>query len=215
MGGVLAGAGAHGSTPVRERLTPKQELWVACYLVHLNATRASIEAGYTKHPEASRVHGSRMLTKANVLEAVERRRQLVIEKLNVTADMVVSELAAVAFATLDDVARGMGRGRPDSERQLPKRAAKIKFRRTRTLGKDEDEDDVEVEHVEFVMHDKVAALKLLGQHLGIEGLVRGPKKVELHQHNERTFNLGAKFDEVDVEELLRAAEVVGPGEPET
>ena len=203
-----------------ERLTPKQELWVACYLVHLNATRASIEAGYTKHPEASRVHGSRMLTKANVLEAVERRRQLVIEKLNVTADMVVSELAAVAFATLDDVAPWDGTGAtliPSEQLERRKRAAVkgIKFRRTRTLGKDEDEDDVEVEHVEFVMHDKVAALKLLGQHLGIEGLVRGPKKVELHQHNERTFNLGAKFDEVDVEELLRAAEVVGPGEPET
>lgn len=203
-----------------ERLTPKQELWVACYLVHLNATRASIEAGYTKHPEASRVHGSRMLTKANVLEAVERRRQLVIEKLNVTADMVVSELAAVAFATLDDVAPWDGTGAtliPSEQLERRKRAAVkgIKFRRTRTIGKDEDEDDVEVEHVEFVMHDKVAALKLLGQHLGIEGLVRGPKKVELHQHNERTFNLGAKFDEVDVEELLRAAEVVGPGEPET
>lgn len=202
-----------------DRLTAKQELWVSYYMVHNNASRATLEAGYSKNPDSARVIGARMLAKVNISEAISRRRQLVIERLNVTADMVVSELVAIGFAELSDVAPWDGTGAtliPSDELERRKRAAVkgMKFRRTRTVAKEEGEDDVIVEHVEFVMHDKVGALKLLAQHLGIDGLAKGPKKVELHQHNETTFNnLGAKFEQMDVEELLRAAEGVGPGEP--
>ena len=58
-------------------VTPKQERFVAEYLIDLNATQAAIRAGYS--PETAKQQGSRLLTIADVKRAVESANQAIVE----------------------------------------------------------------------------------------------------------------------------------------
>jgi len=78
-------------------LTPKQERFVAEYLVDLNATAAAGRAGY-KDPNI----GRQLITKPNVSQAIQARRQELARKLEVTQEQVMAELAAVAFQEASD-----------------------------------------------------------------------------------------------------------------
>lgn len=50
-------------------ITPKQQRFVAEYLIDLNATQAAIRAGYS--PNTASVQSSRLLTKAKICEAIK------------------------------------------------------------------------------------------------------------------------------------------------
>lgn len=75
-------------------MTPKQERFVAEYLIDLNATQAAIRAGYSA--KTAVVQGSRLLTNANVAAAVAAARTKVAGKLEVTADRVIGGLLVEA-----------------------------------------------------------------------------------------------------------------------
>jgi len=78
-------------------LTPKQERFVAEYLVDLNATAAAGRAGY-KDPNI----GRQLITKPNVSQAIQGRRQELARKLEVSQEQVISELAGIAFHEAND-----------------------------------------------------------------------------------------------------------------
>jgi phage terminase small subunit len=169
------------------RLTPKQRLFVECYLVHYNGTKAALEAGYSKNPDSARAHATKMLAKAHISEAVKLGQRRIIEKFEVDADMVVAGSGAIAFTNLDEVAPWDERGTMIiASADLPWRvraAVKgLRIKRTRRVeGRrnlvkrivdgveiERAEDEAwEIEEVEWRMHDRVAALKMLGQHLGM------------------------------------------------
>ena len=77
-------------------LTPKQERFVAEYLIDLNATQAAIRAGYSA--KTAQEQSSRLLSNVIVQRAVEAGRQKTAEKLEITREMVASEYAKLAFA---------------------------------------------------------------------------------------------------------------------
>lgn len=52
-------------------MTTKQELFIQNYLVHFNATRAAIEAGYSE--DTARAIASENLTKPDIKEVVDKR----------------------------------------------------------------------------------------------------------------------------------------------
>jgi phage terminase small subunit len=76
-------------------LTPRQQRFVAEYLVDLNGTQAAIRAGYSRN--GAEVTASKLLRIAKVqrfVTAAQEERQTTTE---VSADRVVRELAKIAF----------------------------------------------------------------------------------------------------------------------
>jgi phage terminase small subunit len=80
----------------KDKLTPKQEMFVKEYLVDLNATQAYLRAGYKCNEEVARRNASRLLTKADVARAIEEANQKRAEKLELTAEWVLENLKNVA-----------------------------------------------------------------------------------------------------------------------
>jgi phage terminase small subunit len=78
-----------------KKLTKKQELFVAEYLVDLNATRAAMVAGYSE--KTAKAQGSRLLTNVDVSEAIAAKHGKRLTNLEITADRVLQEIAKLAF----------------------------------------------------------------------------------------------------------------------
>jgi phage terminase small subunit len=77
-------------------MTPKQDRFVAEYLANgLNATQAAIAAGYSE--KTAQQQGSRLLLNGEVAAAVAGKTNLMLEKLEITADMVLQEIGKLAF----------------------------------------------------------------------------------------------------------------------
>lgn len=153
----------------KDGLTPQQKLFAHEYLIDLNGKQAAIRAGYSEKTAESQA--SRLLSNVKVKAAVEKALEKVHRKLEVTVERIEAELAEIAFA---DIAEQVEVNEDGSIKvktfdQMPKGASRsisgIKERRRILSG---DDGDVTMEAtLELKNHDKVAALKLLGQHKGM------------------------------------------------
>lgn len=76
-------------------LTQKQSLFVAEYLIDLNATQAAIRAGYSTKTAA--VIGFENLTKPNIQAAIDAAMKARAQRTEVTQDRVLAEFAKLAF----------------------------------------------------------------------------------------------------------------------
>jgi phage terminase small subunit len=76
-------------------LTRKQELFVAEYLIDLNATRAASAAGYSK--KGADVTGSKLLVNPKVSEQIAKKSEKRLEKLELTGERIIDELKKLAF----------------------------------------------------------------------------------------------------------------------
>ncbi len=140
------------------RLAPnqKQQRFVAEYLVDMNATQAAIRAGYSAR--TAKQQGSRLLTNADVVAAIARKQAKIADKLEMTAERVLTELALLGFSNMQDFASTGAAGRPaidcsKLERDQWAAVSQIKI----------DEDGA----VTLKLYDKRAALVDLGKHLGL------------------------------------------------
>lgn len=79
----------------QDKLTPKQSMFVAEYLVDLNATRAAISAGYAA--KNADTQGARLLVNVKVASAIAVKQGKRLQKLEISADRVLQELAKLAF----------------------------------------------------------------------------------------------------------------------
>jgi phage terminase small subunit len=84
-------------------LTDKQRRFADEYLIDLNATRAYM----TAYPAIKRLHtaesnGSRLLRNAEVLAYIQERQQARQDRTEITQDMVLHEIAAIAFETVSE-----------------------------------------------------------------------------------------------------------------
>lgn len=147
------------------KLTEKQKLFVQEYLVDLNATQAANRAGY-KNPEI----GRQLITKNNVSAAISEAMQDRAERVEITQDRILRELAAVAFADASTYAQVVDKKVKDfagkdvtiravevlpTEKLTPKQRAAL-------AGIKEGKNGIEVK-----LNDKMQALELLGRHLGM------------------------------------------------
>ena len=138
------------------KLTDKQKRFASEYLVDLNATAAATRAGYSEKTACEQ--GSRLLANAKVKEEIKKRQIKLQDKLEITQEKVLEELAAIAFANGTNFATITQSGRvqltPTSELSENKKKAVASIK--------EGQYGVEVK-----LHDKVRALELLGKHLGV------------------------------------------------
>lgn len=81
-------------------LTPKQAAFVQEYLIDLNATQAATRAGYSTKTAYS--IGDELLRKPEIRQAIEAATAERQGRTQVDQDMVIEELAAVAFADVDE-----------------------------------------------------------------------------------------------------------------
>ena len=84
------------------KLTAKQQRFCDEYLIDLNATQAAIRAGYSKK-NADKI-GSELLGKTRVAEYISERKADRMVRTEITQDMVLKELANIAFSNAADYA---------------------------------------------------------------------------------------------------------------
>lgn len=149
-------------------LTCKQRLFVAEYLIDLNATKAAERAGYSR--ATARQQGARMLSNAVISAEIAEQQATRFRRLEISADAVLQELAKIAFANMLDYIRitPTGEARVDLSKLTREQAAAIGEITVEEFMErtGEGEDGLEkVKRVKFKLSDKRAALVDLGKHL--------------------------------------------------
>ena len=164
--------------PRKGDLSAKQETFCQEYLVDLNGTQAAIRAGYS--PFSARDIACDLLTKANIRARVDELMAARSMRTEITADVVIRELARIALVNPTDVIDAdtaeLVRGATEDHRAA---IQSIKVRQK------PGEFGTEIER-EIKLNDKVKALELLGKHLGmytekkeLSGPGGGPIQVEV------------------------------------
>jgi phage terminase small subunit len=82
-------------------LTPKQERFIAEYLIDLNATQAAIRAGYS--PKTAYSIGNENLSKPDIALRVKQRRDEVAKVAELTQEWVLSNLKDVVSKSMQAV----------------------------------------------------------------------------------------------------------------
>lgn len=162
-------------------MTDAQKRFCDEYLIDLNATRAYKVAYSTcKKDDTARANGSRLLANANIQEYITEKMKERELRTEITQDMVINELAKIAFFDIKEIYNDNGTlknikeigkktsGAISSIKTLQKaEAMKISI-----TTDEQNSNDVPIEHiqeqtVELKTNDKVKALELLGKHLGM------------------------------------------------
>ena len=142
-------------------LTPKQKLFVKEYLVDLNATQAAIRAGYSEKT-AYRI-GANLIQKSSVSIAIQKALARREKRTEVTSDMVVRELARIAFSDTRKLFNEDGSMKLPHEMDDDTAAA--------LAGVDTFEESDKGAIIGYTRKvkrwDKTRALELLGKHLGM------------------------------------------------
>lgn len=140
-------------------MTPKQQRFVDEYLIDLNATQAAVRAGYSA--KTAEVQGPRLLGNVGVAEAIRAGQARIADKLHVTQEAVVKELARIGFSNMRDFASFNADGvtLKDLE-EMDEDAARCVAEVSQTVTK-------EGGAIRFKLHDKKGALDSLARHLGM------------------------------------------------
>lgn len=147
------------------KLTDKQALFVQEYIVDLNATQAAIRAGYSE--DTAGVIGYENLNKPYIADAIQEAMDLRAERVGITADRVLVELARMGFADIRHIFTASGELRdiatlPD-EVAAAVQQVEVVTKPSADLDKDGNRT---VEYVHKIkLADKKASLELLGKHL--------------------------------------------------
>jgi len=154
----------HVRTYRRKGLTLLQERFVHQYLIDGNSTQTAIRAGLGGNPMRA---GVRMLKHREVARAIQRERAAAAARLDITADRVKAELAAIAFASIADVADWGPDGvtlKDKAALPVADRAAiaEISAEKTQSGG-------VTRQRAHVKMRSKQQALDALAKHLGLYG----------------------------------------------
>ena len=150
------------------------------YIIDLNCEAAAIRAGYS--PKYARGNAHKLVANSCIKEYIQKRKADRIERTEITQDMVISELAAIAFSNAADYAAVVEKdaviqteegaaiplydeeGNPVKYRTVePVLTADLTDKQKRALSVIKKGRD----GFEIKPYDKVRALELLGKHLGM------------------------------------------------
>lgn len=141
------------------KLTPKQRLFVQEYLIDLNAKQASIRAGYS--PANAEFQGHQLIKNPKVKQAIELAMYEREQRIKVTQDRVIQELAKIAFINPTDVVNSYDASLHNgATREDTAAISSIRVRRIPS------KNGMGIER-EIKLNDKIRALDLLGKHLGL------------------------------------------------
>jgi len=141
------------------------------FIIDMNATRAAKDSGFSEKTAYSQ--GQRLLKNVEIQKRIAELQQERAEKTEVTQNMVIKELAIIAFSDLKDyieVIEDTGAIRAKSFEEMPegKSRALQSIKEDRVIKESADGKQVTVyDKINFRLHDKIKALELLGKHLGM------------------------------------------------
>ncbi len=142
-------------------LNERQARFVAEYLLDLNATQAAIRSGYSA-ATANQI-GARLLANVKVAAAIAEAQAARSRRTEVTADRVVLELARIAFGDPRRVMSwGPGGVTLRGSGELSDEEAAIVAEASQTVTENGGT-------IRLKVCDKLGALRLLAQHLGMLG----------------------------------------------
>jgi phage terminase small subunit len=147
------------------KLTAKQRAFIDHYVVTKNATRSAILAGYSK--KTADTIGKENLRKPQIKKEIETRLAQTAERVKVTGDQVLNELRAIGMFRLSDV---VSVEKDVNESGNPTKYANIKETDEWTDDAHRAIESVKINakgEIEVKAHSKVAALKQLGDSLGL------------------------------------------------
>jgi phage terminase small subunit len=84
----------------RVRFTPKQHLFIEAYLIHMNATRAAIAAGFSER--SANNQGTRLMADDAIRAEIEARLASTFDRYAITSERIIRELAKIGFGNIDD-----------------------------------------------------------------------------------------------------------------
>lgn len=165
-----------------KKLTAKQQKFIDEYLIDLNATRA-YKAAYPKckSDEAANAASSRLLRNVKVQEQIAIEQQDIQTRTKITQDRVVQELAKIAFSNATDYVEIVTR--PIKHRRFDEKIQDYVYEEGDVFEQDiilkdtkqlTDDQKAAISSIKNTKHgiaieqcNKVEALHLLGQHLGM------------------------------------------------
>ncbi len=167
-------------------LNDRQKRFVEEYLVDLNATQAARRAGYSE--KTAEQMGYQLLQKTSVSAAIQKAMAERQKRTEITQDMILKELANIAFANGTDFAKVVCREVPmttvDEDGMLQtvtKLQQLVEIKDTSTIPPEKRAAISGIKEgkygIEVSSYDKVKALELLGKHLGMFD-ARAPKNIE-------------------------------------
>ena len=144
-------------------LTDKQQRFVNEYMVDFNATQAAIRAGYS--PDTANRIASQNLSKLDIQDAIQKRRNQLEESTNITAERVRQEIAKIAFSDIRNILTVDG-GLKDTSEWDDETASAIASIKSFDVT-DRDSGEKMGTNREVKMYDKLAALRDLAKMLGM------------------------------------------------
>lgn len=140
-------------------LTDKQEKFCQEYLIDLNGTQAAIRAGYSKNT-ANEI-AAENLAKLSIQNYLNELRKPLAEKVGITQEMVLNELAKCGFANLKDYLSDDLSVNSLSNIDTNKAGAIASLKKNVTTFEGGESVTTEIK-----LHDKIKSLELIGRHLG-------------------------------------------------
>lgn len=147
------------------QLTDRQRMFVAEYLVDLNATQAAIRAGYSA--KTAEQQGPRLLGNVGVSAAIEAAMKAREQRTQITADRVLQELGRLAFSDIRKLYNEDGSMKLPHELDDDAAAALSGIDVTEEFTGKGDERELAGFTKKAKVFDKGAALTLAMRHLGM------------------------------------------------
>ncbi len=160
----MASSPRRSAASTAKALNPKQQQFVAEYLVDLNATQAAIRAGYS--PKTAGVQGFDLLKKPEIAAAIESLRNEHAKNTGLTVERVLTEAMRLAFFDIRKLADAEGNPIPINQLDDDTAAAiqGLELATERARG---DDEGVETVVRKYKIADKNAAVERLFKHLGL------------------------------------------------
>lgn len=142
------------------------------YIIDLNGTKAAIRAGYAESGAA--VRACELLASPEVQEYIAELKRKRSERTEITADMVLKELARLGFSDISAYYDSGLTLKELSELSKDKTAAISQIKVTET-----EFEGGSKKTIEFKLHDKLSALEKISKHIGFYEKDNTQKKAEI------------------------------------
>ena len=149
-------------------MTDAQKRFCDEYLIDLNATRAyKVAYSRCKKDETANVNGSKLLRNTKVQEYISERMKEREQRTEITQDMVIKELAKIAFLDIRKLytENGQLKNIADIDSDTVGAISQLETLEEYEGYGDDREKIGDTQKVKLL--DKTKALELLGRHLGI------------------------------------------------
>lgn len=148
-------------------MNERHERFVQAYLKDPNATKAAIEAGYSK--KTARSQGQRLLTNVDIAKRIATAREERADRLQIDADFVLQRLVEEATADLADLYGENGALKPISEWPQVWRQGLVSGIDVEQQYSYVDGDQVPDGVVTKVrLSDRIKRLELIGKHVDVQ-----------------------------------------------